>query len=157
MVKDPNCKNKNWKSTELEPIIEEKILELIRSPEMAAEIAASKPKPTSVSKNTDVERRIKDIDKQIGKLMELYQRDDIPPDVLGEKINKLYTERTALQASITPQKEPEEVSVDLVSELLSDAAQIWDFADEAQKRRILQSLISKIILTDDNVEIVWAF
>ena len=157
MVKDPNCKNKNWKAEELEPIIEGKIIELIRSPQMAAEIAASKPKAPPVSKNADVERRIKEIDKQIGKLMELYQRDDIPPEVLGEKINKLYTERTALQASIIPEKEPEEVSVDLVSELLSDAAQIWDFADEAQKRRILQSLVSKIILTDDNVEIVWAF
>ena len=157
MIKDPNCKNKNWKAQELEPIIEGKILALLREPQQAAEIAAAKPKAVPSNKNVDAERRIKEIDKQIGKLMELYQRDDIPPDVLGEKINKLYTERTALQASITPEKEPEEVSVDLVSELLADAAQIWDFADESQKRRIMQSLISRIILTDDDVKIEWAF
>ncbi len=157
MIKDPNCMNKIWKGEELEPIIEEKVIELIRSPEMAAEIAKSKPKPLPVSKNTDIEHRIKEIDKQIGKLMELYQRDDIPPDVLGEKINALYTERTALQSSIEPEKEPEEASVDLVNELLADAAQIWEFADESQKRRIMQSLITRIVLKDDNVEIEWAF
>jgi len=157
MVKDPNCKNKNWKAKELEPIIESKILALIKEPKLAAEIAAAKPKAVPANKNADVEHRIKEIDKQIGRLMELYQRDDIPPDVLGEKINKLYTERTALQSSVTMEKEPEEASVDLVSELLSNAAQIWDFADKAQKRRIMQSLISRIVLTDDNVEIEWAF
>ena len=46
---------------------------------------------------------------------------------------------------------------DLVQELIADAAQIWDFADEAQRRRIAQSLISRIILTDDEIEIEWAF
>ena len=46
---------------------------------------------------------------------------------------------------------------DLVEELIADAAQIWDFADESQKRRIMQSLISRIILTDDEVKIEWAF
>lgn len=32
-----------------------------------------------------------------------------------------------------------------------------DFADESQKRRILQSLVSRIVLTDDDVKIEWAF
>lgn len=157
MVKDPDCKNKNWRGQDLEPIIESKILELIRSPQLATEIAASKPKPAPAAKNNDVDRRIKEIDKQIGRLMELYQRDDIPAEILGEKINKLYNERTALQSTIEPEKQPKETSVDLVSELLADAAQIWDFADETQKRRIMQSLISRIVLTDDDVKIEWAF
>ena len=47
--------------------------------------------------------------------------------------------------------------LDLVAELITNAAEIWDFADENQKRRILQSLISRIVLTDDQVDIEWAF
>lgn len=158
MVKDPNCKNKIWKGSELEPIIDAKIRELLSSPQMAAEIAAArKPKPAPTGRNAEVEKRLREIDKQIGKLMELYQHDDIPPELLGERINKLYNERTALESTLAPVVEDEAMPFDLVEALISDAAQVWDFADENQKRRILQSLVSRIILTDDKVEIEWAF
>lgn len=157
MIKDPNCMNKIWKAQELEPIIDEQIHALLRSPELAAELSENKPKPAPVTKNVDIERRIHEIDKQISKLMELYQHDDIPAELLGEKINRLYNERTALQDTLTPEVEQTTMPFDLVEELLSDAAQIWDFADEAQKRRIIQSLISRIVLTDDDVKIEWAF
>lgn len=157
MIKDPNCMNKIWKAQELEPIIDEQIRALLRSPELAAELSENKPKPAPVTKNVDIERRIHEIDKQISKLMELYQHDDIPAELLGEKINRLYNERTALQDTLTPEVEQTTMPFDLVEELLSDAAQIWDFADEAQKRRIIQSLISRIVLTDDDVKIEWAF
>lgn len=110
-----------------------------------------------VSKNADIEKRLREIDKQIGKLMELYQHDDIPPELLGERINKLYNERTALESTLAPVVEDEAMPFDLVEALISDAAQVWDFADESQKRRILQSLVSRIVLTDDDVKIEWAF
>lgn len=157
MIKDPNCKNKIWKAQDLEPIIDAQIRELLSSPQMAAEVATNKAKPIPITKNTDIERRIHDIDKQISKLMELYQQDDIPPELLGDKINKLYNERTALQSSLEPVVESTAMPFDLVEELLSDAAQVWDFADEAQKKRIMQSLISRIVLTEDDVKIEWAF
>lgn len=124
---------------------------------MAAEIAASHSKPVPVSKNADIEKRLREIDKQIGRLMELYQHDDIPPELLGERINKLYNERTALESTLTPVVENEVMPFDLVEALIADAAQVWDFADESQKRRILQSLVSRIVLTDDDVKIEWAF
>lgn len=158
MIKDPNCQNKIWRAQDLEPIIEEKILALLRNPKIAEELAAGKPKAAApVSKNTDIERRIREIDRQIGKLMELYQQDDIPPELLGEKINRLYGEKTALENSIAPVEETNAMPLDLVAELITNAAEIWDFADGNQKRRILQSLISRIVLTDDQVDIEWAF
>ncbi len=158
MIKDPNCMNKIWKAPKLDAIVDSKIRELLQSPKMAAELAASRPKKTpSVSSNANIEKRIRDIDKQISKLMELYQMDDIPAELLGGKINKLYGERTALQETLLPDEEPTAIPFDLVKELIADAAQIWDYADESQKRRILQSLISKIVITEDDVEIEWAF
>ena len=158
MIKDPNCQNKIWRAQDLEPIIEEKILALLHNPKLAEELSASRRKaPAPVSKNTDIEKRIRDIDRQISKLMELYQQDDIPPELLGERINRLYGEKTALENTLAPVVEQDTVPLDLVSELIEDAAEIWDFADEGQKRRILQSLVSRIVLTDDQVDIEWAF
>ena len=158
MVKDPNCKNKNWKGPELEAKIDARIRELLHSPEMAADIAAHKPQAAApVAENSSVEKRIREIDKQISKLMSLYQNDEIPTELLGEQISRLYNEKTTLQAAVTPVVEPTAMPFDLVQELIADVAQIWDFADEAQRRRIAQSLISRIILTDDEIEIEWAF
>lgn len=156
MVKDPNCKNRNWKAEDLEPRIDAKIRARLRSPDLMGELAAEKPPAPADNRNADIEKRIRDIDKQIARLMELYQRDDIPPDLLGDNINKLYNEKTALQAALEPVEEQESVSLDLARALLEDAAAVWDFADEAQKRRIMQSLIKKIVLTDDDIDIQWA-
>ena len=89
--------------------------------------------------------------------MELYQKDDIPADVLGDSINKLYSEKTALQNSITPEPENGVLPFDLAQELLADAAEVWDIADDDQKRRIMQSLITRIVLTGDDVKIDWSF
>ena len=158
MVKDPSCKNRNWRVEELETEVKERVRELLRSPKMVEEIAAaSKQKAPVPIKNIEIEKRIKEIDRQINKLMELYQRDDIPTEVLGESINKLYNEKLALQASLEPVPVDNTTPFDLVQELIADAAQVWDFADDGQKRRILQSLIRRIILTGDNIEIEWSF
>ena len=158
MVKDPNCKNCNWKAEELEPKIEEKVRELLSSPSIAEELKAMyKPKIITPSKNNQLEKRIREIDREINKLMELYQLDNFPIEILSENINKLYNEKMLLQTSLEPVSTDNVISFDLVQELISDAAQIWDFADEAQKRRILQSLIRKITLKDKDIKIEWAF
>ena len=157
MVKDPNCANKIWKAQELEPIIEAQVKRLLRSPELAAEIAANRPRPAPKTENVNIEKRIREIDKQISRLMSLYQNDEMPAELLGDSINKLYSEKTALQASLVVEPTPDIPPFSLIEELIKDASQIWDFADEDQKRRILQSLISRIVLTDDDVKIEWAF
>lgn len=158
MIVDPNCKNKIWKSSELEEIVEKQILELLHSPQIASEIKNNKPTPAEPPKqNSSVEKRVKAIDKEITKLMELYQVDSIPPEILGEQINKLHGEKKALQETLVPVKEAEVISFDLVEELISDASQIWEFADKVQKRRIMQSLIERIIVTEDGASIEWAF
>ena len=158
MVKDPRCKNRHWKAEDLEPRVEEKVKKLLHSPWIVEElIAARKPKAPVPVKNIEIDKRVREIDRQISKLMELYQRDDIPTDVLGESINKLHNEKLALQAALEPEPVDNTPSFDLVQELIADAAQVWDFADYTQKRRILQSLIHRIILTGNDVEIEWVF
>lgn len=157
MIKDPNCQNRNWRTEELNGEIESRIREVLSNPDLAVEISSRKTKPPKKQNSTKIEKRIIEIDKQINKLMSLYQKDEIPPEILGDKINILYQEKTALQSTIIPVEEPEKVPFDLIEALISDASQIWDFADEQQKRRIIQSLISKITLTGDDIKIEWTF
>lgn len=159
MIKNQKCKNKYWRAADLEAIIKKQVRDLIMSPQMAREIAeAKRPKQEVVDNdNYATEKRIREIDKQISRLMELYQLGNIPPEILGENINKLYNEKTTLQKTLVKTEEPESVSFEFVETLIKDAAQIWDFADGMQKRRILQGLIKRIVLTGDEVNIEWNF
>ena len=150
--------NKHWSVQALESLIDAKIREILNSPELLKELSNPNKKSINVAnKNLEIEKRIRTIDKRIAKLMELYQNGDIPTQILGDSINKLYLEKTALEKTIEPEEEPNIIPFDLVEELLADAAQIWDFADESQKRRILQSLINKIVIDGENVTIEWVF
>ena len=159
MVKDPRCKNKIWRAVELESLIGDRIHELLVSPQILKQIAETKrPKAIVINNaNANIERRIKDIDKQISKLMELYQLDKIPPELLGENINKLYNEKISLQETLIKVEEPENFSFDFIEALITEAAQVWEFADNIQKRRIIQGLVKRIILTEDEVSIEWNF
>lgn len=159
MIKDPNCKNKHWTRVELESLIEKRVIEVLKSPSLAAEISASKRKKSvNDGRNKSIEKRIREIDKNIAKLMDLYQSDGIPPEVLGDNINKLYNEKVALETSLERRAvSTADMPFDLAEELLKDASQIWDFADVKQKRRIIQSLINKITLTNEKVDIEWSF
>lgn len=159
MIKDPNCKNKNWRKVVLEKLVKDRVREVITSPQIVEELISSASlKPVSVNQDVSrIKQRIHELDKQIGKLMDLYQVDGIPIEVLSEKINALYHEKTVLESSTTPVKEENKSdSFDLFRELIADAAQIWDFADDGQKRRIMQGLIKRIVLTDEDVAIEWA-
>ena len=158
MVKDPNCKNRYWKLIELDAIIEKQVRELLMSPNLAQEISKYRTEKKPIVKNNiEIEKRIREIDKQIAKFMELYKIDGIPADILGANINKLYNEKKSLEQMIVVETKPEELPFDLLEKMLTDAAQIWDFADLEQKRRIIKTAIKRITLTDDNVDIEWNF
>ena len=157
MIKDPDCQNKNWKGDELESAVDARIREILNNLNLVRDIMSHKPEKVQPTESTKLEKRIAEIDKQINKLMGLYQKDEIPPEILGEQINQLYTEKVTLQETLPKEEKSEEVPFDLVEALIENASQIWDFADESQKRRILQSLIKRIVLTDDNIDIEWSF
>ena len=50
--------------------------------------------------------------------------DGIPPEILGENINKLYNKKTALQGMLVPVEVEVARPFDVTKALLSDAAQI---------------------------------
>jgi site-specific DNA recombinase len=71
-------------------------------------------------------------------------------------MKKLSHEKTALQATLQAKVETTVTLFDLTEKLLANALRVWNFADEQQKRKIIQSLISKITLTGDDIKIEWA-
>ena len=85
----------------------------------------------------------------------MYAVGGIDLDVLTVKIADV-TNRIEILKNDFP--EPPELSFEDAKEIFSNAKELLTGdADNDQKRAILQSLISKIVLSGDNVEIHWRF
>jgi site-specific DNA recombinase len=163
MIKADECDNKNWRLDELEAIIESQVKRLLVDPKyfdrlMKEQKKAEVKKPRGEA--DIIADKIKALDKQIDKLMNLYQEDGIPVNVLSVRIDKLYREKTGLEeqlAKIAPPEPETDFNAEGVVDLLKDFATIWDVAAPEQRRKIIQALINRIILDGDRVDIEWSF
>ena len=159
LIKDPNCKNKNWRREQLDVLVEEQVYRLAIDKKYFDEILKENlivKKDTTA--NDIITKRIGEIEKQINKFMDLYQLDSIPADELGKRIQKLCEEKKNLKSQIQPTKETAPpVDIQNVIEQLANLDVIWKYADMEEKRNILKGLINKIMIYDERIEIEWSF
>ena len=97
-----------------------------------------------VEDNT-IENRIAEIDKQINKLMDLYQLDTIPIDQISERIEKLYKEKKALSSEVKETKVEDAINIEDVLVLLEDFDEVWDELEIEQKKEIATLLLGEKI------------
>ncbi len=145
-VIDPNCKNKIWKMDELDQIVFDQIRQLKLQPI---------DQPTPVHDNSAVLKHIKKIDDQINKLLDLYAIDGIPLQSLESKIQSLNDEREQLEQTLV--EDPEPLNVDRINNMIQSFDDVLNHASFDQTRLVIETLIDKIVLTGDNVEIHWNF
>jgi site-specific DNA recombinase len=163
MAKAENCDNKNWGLAELESVVCGKVEQLLFAPEYFKELiseheraAANRPR----GEEDVIRDKIKELDGQIAHFMDLYQDNNMPANVVSTRIEKLYNERTALSEQLpklVTEAVEEDFDIDAIWDFLTDAAKLWAFADVTGKRQVLQTLINRIVIDGENVEIEWSF
>ena len=153
MIMDENCKNITIREEEMNKIIIDQILQLQLVPDTIDDIVEAK----DTKKDREViDARIKELNNQTQKLMELYTLGSIPIDMISEKMNDINKEIDALEeekicledAVITPQE---------AKERLIDARRIFEEGTFEEQVALIRFLIQQIILYDDKVEIYWNF
>jgi site-specific DNA recombinase len=165
MAKADSCDNKIWRMDELEARIEGEVQRLLFQPKyferLISEHAKEHSKKAKTFDETEILRsKITECEKQINKLMDLFQADSIPADVLSLRIDKVYREKVALAEQLeqiapqTPKKDFDTVSV---ADMLTDLSTVWESAEQSEKRLILETLITRITLDDETVNIEWSF
>lgn len=151
---DPNCRNDNWEIEKLDNLVRRQIDRLLSRESKLDEMlqkAAFKEEPA-----IDTERlqmRIHEIDKQIDKLVELYQVSELPMETLTARINKISSEKQALLKQI---ESPPAVSKR--ERFLSAIAQYRERFDESgleERRFLISSLIERVIIDGQLVKIQW--
>ena len=153
-IKDANCKNKNWPIEELDRLICNQIDALVAHPEQLEATLSNeqKSKTVQIDKNA-IKKRLAEISGQLQKLIDLYQVNTIPMEIITSRANALYDEQKALEAELD--KEDEMPSLELFYNALQDYKEGFQLGDLDQKRLLLSSLIERILVNGKSVKVVW--
>ena len=148
MVRAACCNNKVWDMDELDDLILGEIRQLALDPDaMAAEPKKKNPAP--------LRERIAEIDKQIDRLLDLYQTAEIDAGRLSERVRALQDEKNAVAADLA-EIENDAGNVHAVN-LLHTFGDVLDDADPDAVKAIVHGLIDRIVLDGDDITIYWAF
>ena len=155
MIKDPNCKNKTYRDHDLEAIIFGEVRKLKTDKTYYKELKRS---VDHGAKRSTLESRLKDIEKQIDRLMELYTIGTIDINVIKTKMNPLSAEKKSLEAELENMQE--EVS-EVTEEQVQDLVTLFDAAlaegDPYKVHDILAELIDHIEIDGEDIRIHWNF
>lgn len=157
MIKDPTCKNRNFRMEELEGIVLSEIHKLAFEPGHIEKVRENRPVSNMTEKIKSITSEIAKIDTQISKMMDLYALGTIDLDVISEKVSGLNSTKTALTKELETMKVPAPENV-MTDEQIRDTAALMekDFPLE-DKRNILQSLIYYVEIDGENILIHWRF
>ena len=157
MIKDPNCKNKNYRIEELESAILGEIKQLVIDPNRIAQVRENRPVTDATEKIKAITSEIAKIDTQISKMMDLYALGTIDLDVISEKVSNLNSTKTTLTKELDSLKVPVSESVMTDEEIRTIAGLMKDDLPLEDKRNIVQSLIYYIEIDEDNIILHWKF
>lgn len=156
MIRDENCK----KSHEQKDILEQHIIDEIKKINIGfVENYRLGDKSDVPIKIKRLKREVQNIDNQISKLIDLYSLNKVPIEIMSKKIETLNDEKEKVTQHITElENENTPKNFEEIKKTVSQLATFdWDNEETDQKRLIVAKLINKIIVSNDNIIIDWAF
>lgn len=160
MIKDPNCKNKNWRMEELDAMIFDEIKKLAIDPEYMTKLKQDKKDrlDSEPNKIDILEKEIKAIDDQISRFMDLYGIGKFTIDQVSDKVDPLNEKRNALAHELNKlNAESGKLSEEEAIEIVNSFDDILERGDFNEIRLTIESLIYYIELDNDDVIIHWKF
>ena len=149
MIKDPNCKNKNWRKDDLESLVLAQIRQLNNEP-------LNLPDQTEIGAEIDVIMdKIGKIDRQRSRFMDLYGSGMFDMDELEGKIRPLIAQKQKFEAELDRLRtEPTKKSTYALIETFAD---VLEQGDSEQVRLLVRSLVNKIEIDGEDITIFWNF
>lgn len=159
MIKDPNCKNKNWRMPELDNIVFNEIKKLAMDPDHIYAIREEKISSRDEPNKIDLVRKeIEGVNTQISRFMDLYGLGTFTIEQVSEKVDPLNERKKALEKELAQlNAEAGAISEEETIELLESFEDILERGDFDEIRLVITSLIYYIELDNDDVYIHWKF
>lgn len=147
-IKDPNCKNKNWDINKLDSIIIRLITNLKIDNQEVEKFLLNDIKEFKGLQDYE-EKRLKEIDNQINRLIDLYQMNCLDTKALSERLETLQAEKCILERRNDDKKR----SIKLDSEL--NFGKVFEIGSLQEQRVLVKSLIESIEIDEDVITIKW--
>lgn len=157
MIKDPNCKNINYRDTKLEALIIDQIKKLEADPDFIYEVQTYS-QTEEKEKLIILENEIKKIDSQRQRFMSLYGLGEFSTEELQSYIMPLTEQKRSLQAEIDSLqiREPELGAVEAIK-AVQNFSDIVNRGNTEEIRLVIRTLIKKIVIDHENIMIYWRF
>ncbi len=155
-VKDPNCKNKTYRSIDLENLVYSQIRELKASNEYLTMLTST---IDSAGKYEAISAHIKEIEKKIDRYMDLYALGGIDLSSIKSKIDPLMEEKKKLEADLeaeAKERKPAARKEDVI-DIMENLDEVLNKNDPEQIHAALSVLIDRIIVNDEQIDIYWNF
>lgn len=159
MIKDPNCRNKYWRMTELDNIVLDEIKKLAMDPEYMHEIRRDKNEKSNEPNKIDIiKAEIAQLDEQISRFMDLYGIGKFTIDQVSGKIDPLNEQKQALEKELESINADSEVMTEEeVIGVLNTFDEVMERGDLDEIRLIISTLIYYIEIDEEDVYIHWKF
>lgn len=161
MVTDPNCQNKTWKRDEVDNLVINEILKLQFDKSYLEELQNKGKEEDDTEENIKaVKNRIEELSTQLDKVMDMYQLGGISLDKITERVKKLSEEKEKLEIELHDLElgyENKKTDIEEINEALNNAQDVLASDDIQAKRMLVQSLIERIIIHNDHIDIHWNF
>lgn len=155
-VKDPSCKNDNWAISELDALTISSIREMLDNNELLnAAIENARPASERKSNEAEIADRIREINTQIERLLDLYQIGSLPTETLSGRIQALDQEKRALSALLEKRKDSFDVRKQAFWENIQNFRDHFDDSDLDTQRLLIRSIIESILVDGRNISVQW--
>ena len=148
-IKDPNCKNKRWDTFEVEDAVLEELFKM----SLDIDLFKKTFNIATVNVKNELKTRLEEIKKQINNLLN-FIASGIAVDETNKKITELEKEKEMIEEKLisSDQKEKDnKVSLNMIKDLKAT----WFDMDFDEQRRIIEHLIDKVIVNDNEINIYY--
>ena len=148
-IKDPNCKNKRWDTFEVEDAVLEELFKM----SLDIDLFKKTFNIATVNVKNELKTRLEEIKKQINNLLN-FIASGIAVDETNEKITELEKEREQIEEKLISSDNKEKdnkVSLNMITSLKTT----WLNMDFDEQRRIIEHLINKVVVNDNEINIYY--
>lgn len=148
-IKDPNCNNKRWDTFEVEDAVLEELFKM----SLDLDLFKKTFNIATVNVKNEYRGRLEEITKQIKNLLNNIAN-GIAVEETNNKINELEKEKETIEEKLIESEQKEKdnkVSLNMIKNLKAT----WFDMDFDEQRRIIEHLIDKVIVNDNEINIYY--
>ena len=148
-IKDPNCKNKRWDTFEVEDAVLEELFKM----SLDIDLFKKTFNIATVNVKNELKARLEEIKKQINNLLN-FIASGIAVEETNKKITELEKKKKMIEENLisSDQKEKDnKVSLNMITSLKTT----WFDMDFDEQRRIIEHLIDKVVVKDNEISIYY--